>query len=145
MFYAVLHIQVESVRLINFLNSCCNSHTPASACPRPPPPHLADRVRGADELVVILIHQRLHVAVEGADVMYHLLLFPHQVGQRAFPQQASQVRLRLEARPVDVLPPPCPLRRPLSLPLHPVVRLEHVVTVGAARVVLAVCTNQAEC
>ena len=56
--------------------------------------HLPDGVGGADELVVILVNQRLHVVVERPDVPHHLLLLVHQLGQGPLLEEKSKEALK---------------------------------------------------
>jgi len=46
--------------------------------------HLADRVRGAYKLVVVLVDERLHLAVEAAHLLHDLILDVHELVQAFF-------------------------------------------------------------
>ena len=64
--------------------------------------HLADRVGRADELVVVLVHEHLHVAVQALDFRDHRVATVHQLLEALVLQHSAHILVDSEGRRVDV-------------------------------------------
>ena len=64
--------------------------------------HFADGVGGADELVVVFVHQRLHLAVQAAHLQRQLVLLAQHLLKPSIRHHLLHVLLWLEALAVNV-------------------------------------------